>query len=68
MKEGGVMNDARQRDWLSITEAVQRFPVGRTLLYQEIAKGTLPHIKVGGKILIPADAFDRLLQEQANHN
>ena len=62
------MNEARQREWLSITQAVHRFPIGRTLLYQEIAKGTLPHIKVGGKILIPADAFDRLLQEQGNDN
>lgn len=60
------MNDARQREWLSITQAVERFPIGRTLLYQEIAKGTLPHIKLGGKILIPADAFERLLEDQGN--
>ncbi len=60
------MNNARQREWLSITEVIERFPVGRTLLYQEVANGTLPHIKLGGKILIPADVFDRLIKAKAD--
>ena len=60
------MTNATYQEWLSVTQAVERFPIGRTLIYQEIAKGILPHIKVGGKILIPADAFDRLLEAQAD--
>ena len=55
------MTNATQ-EWLSVTQAVERFPVGRTLIYQEIAKGVLPHIKLGGKILIRADALDTLLE------
>ena len=35
---------------------------GRNLMYDWLAEGKLPHIRIGRKILIPADAFERMLK------
>lgn len=34
-------------------------------LYRLIKQGDLPHVKLGGRILIPQDALDRMMEEQA---
>jgi excisionase family DNA binding protein len=36
--------------------------VGRTATYDALRRGELPHIRLGRKILIPEDAFDRMLE------
>lgn len=41
---------------------------GRNTLYAWLAEGKLPHIQIGRKILIPSDAFDRMLAAEANAN
>ena len=36
--------------------------VAKNLVYSEIAKGTIPSIRVGRKILIPANCLEQLLR------
>ena len=50
------------KEWLSVSEFLTRYPgkVSRNKLYECIKKGIVPHIKLG-KILIPADALERIL-------
>jgi len=38
--------------------------IGKTMLYEALHQKTIPSIKVGGKFLIPADAFDRVLESE----
>ncbi len=35
--------------------------IGRTLLYEAIRRGEVPHVRVGRRILLPRDALDRML-------
>ena len=57
------MSTAEQREWLTIKEFRSRFPqFGVNLTYDAVRRGELPSIKVGGKILIPSDALDILLE------
>ncbi len=35
--------------------------VAKNLIYSEISKGTIPSIRVGRKILIPANCLEQLL-------
>ena len=59
------MENTTQIRWLTVAEFRGRFPqVGRSLVYEAVRRGELPSIKIGGKILIPSDALDRLLEEQ----
>ncbi len=55
------------RDWLTPTVFLARHKgkFGRNTLYNWLAEGKLPHIQIGRKILIPSDAFDRMLAGQA---
>ena len=41
----------------SINEACQATSLGRTTIYNHIAAGRLPVIRVGGRTIIPADAL-----------
>ena len=60
------MSTTTRREWLTIKEFRVRFPqFGANLTYEAVRRGELPSIKVGGKILIPSDALDQLLDAKA---
>ena len=48
-------------EWLTVREFCQRFRLSSTLIYQQVNVGSIPSIRVGGKILIRSDALDTLL-------
>tara|TARA_Y100000310_G_scaffold236412_1_gene239580 strand:+ start:536 stop:733 length:198 start_codon:yes stop_codon:yes gene_type:complete len=57
------MKDNPNREWLTVAEFLRAFPqMSRTLTYGSIQKGRIPSIKIGGKILVPSDALDMLLE------
>ena len=62
------MTTKTQDEWLSPTEFLTRHrgKFARNLLYDWLAEDKLPHIRIGRKILIPVDAFDRMLEAQAS--
>jgi excisionase family DNA binding protein len=52
-----------EREWLTVREFKGRNPnLGRNLIYEQVRTGKLPSIRVGGRILIPSDALDQLLE------
>ena len=53
--------------WLTVNEflTAQQGRIGRSSLYERIHEGSIAHIRIGRKILIAADALDRLLEQQA---
>jgi hypothetical protein len=59
---------SNESEWLSPSEflALHRGKFGRNSLYDWLAEGKLPHLKINRKIFIPADAFSRMLSEQSN--
>ena len=59
------MTKVELRKWFTVAEFRRIYPqIGRTLVYESIRNRRLPSVKIGGKILIPSDALDRLLEEQ----
>jgi hypothetical protein len=57
-------NDARA--YMSVDEfwrtARERgAPISRGVAYDAIRRGLLPHVRLGRRIVVPADALDRLL-------
>ena len=49
--------------WLSVNEFLDAHKghIGRSSLYERIRMGQISHVRIGKKILIAADALDRLL-------
>lgn len=47
----------------SVFLARHKGQIGRNTLYNWLAEDKLRHIRVGRKILIPSDAFERMLAE-----
>ena len=58
--------ELNQLEWLSPAEFLARHHgrFGRNTLYNWLAENKLPHLSIGRKILIPADAFARMLAAQ----
>ena len=51
------------RATLSVAEAGERLGVSRNLAYEAARRGEIPTIKIGGRILVPVAAFNRMLEE-----
>ncbi len=59
------MENTAQIHWLTVSEFRGRFPqMGRSLIYEAVRRGELSSVKIGGKILIPSNALDRLFEQQ----
>ena len=46
---------------VSVTEAAELLGVGRTLAYDLVARGVLPSVRLGRRVVIPRHALDELL-------
>lgn len=58
---------------VSVEQAAQALGIGRSLAYEQIASGALPHVKVGRRTLVPTQALhewvsERLLATRAGYN
>lgn len=60
--EGEGENRPVQRLTYSVDEAAELLGISRTLAYDAIRKGEIPHIKIGKRILIPRVGVDELLR------
>lgn len=49
----------------TVPEAAQRLGIGRNQAYQAAKRGELPVLRVGGRLLVPREALDRMLAEAA---
>ena len=49
---------------LTVPEAARRLPLGRTLVYELIATGSLPSLKIGRARRIPASALEQWVTGQ----
>ena len=54
----------RDHEWLTVREFTERYKLGKNLVYESVRDSRIPSIRVGGKILIPSDALDRLLEDR----
>ena len=57
-----------ERVTLSVTEAAQRLGIGRNLAYEAVQRGEIPSIRVGGRILVPLAALEKLLEGPGTPN
>ncbi|MGI9301516.1 MAG: helix-turn-helix domain-containing protein [Gammaproteobacteria bacterium] len=46
---------------LTVTEAARRLGIGRNQAYAGVKDGSIPSIRVGGRIIVPEPALNRLL-------
>ncbi len=60
-----------QKVWevlLTVDEAAKRLALGRTMVYELIANGTLQSLKIGRARRIPASSLDRWVMQQIEDN
>ena len=46
---------------LTVPEAAKLLGIGRNLCYERVKSGELPSLRLGGRVVIPKAALDRLL-------
>ena len=53
----------RRKKVLTIDEGCQALGLSRGSLYRAVARGQIPSLRIGRRLVIPVAALDRLLQE-----
>jgi excisionase family DNA binding protein len=48
---------------LSVPETAALLGISRALAYQLVARGELPSLRLGGRILVPRQALERLISD-----
>ena len=56
------MNEKTEAVTMSVPEAGRRLGIGRNSAYDAAARGELPTIKIGRRLLVPRAAFERMLE------
>lgn len=46
--------------WLTVSQVANLMPISIQSVYRAIRKGDIPSIRIGGRILVPRAALDRL--------
>ena len=47
---------------VSVVEAARILGIGKNLAYDGVARGEIPSVRVGGRILVPLSALDKMLE------
>jgi excisionase family DNA binding protein len=55
-------SEVRGRATVSIVDAARRLGIGRNQAYAAAARGEIPVIKIGKRLLVPKAALDRMLE------
>ena len=50
--------------FISVREFTKRHGLSRNLIYEQLRKGALPSVRLGGRILIPTDALQQMMERQ----
>ena len=50
--------------FISVREFTKRHGLSRNLVYEQLHKGVLPSVRLGGRILIPIDALQQMIERQ----
>ena len=58
----GYMTAAEQPTVLTVDQVAHRLGVSRDTVYRAAKRGEVPSIRVGRRLLVPADAFERLMR------
>lgn len=59
---GEVPEEAPRRLTLTVEEAATTLGISRAFAYESVARGDIPSIRIGRRILIPKVALERLLE------
>jgi excisionase family DNA binding protein len=62
-REANRRASSRERWTLTVTEAAVLLGVGRNTCYAAIARGELPAVRLGRRLLVPRIALEKLLAE-----
>ena len=55
-----AQNETSERLALTVPETLEVLPISKNSIYAAIKAGTLPSVKIGGKILIPRHALEKM--------
>ena len=50
--------------FISVREFTKRHGLSRNLVYEQLHKGVLPSVRLGGRVLIPVDALQQMMERQ----
>ncbi len=55
------MADNSERKTLTVAEAAKELGLGKNAAYEGVRSGQIPSVRIGGRILVPRVALDRML-------
>jgi excisionase family DNA binding protein len=65
LARGATFTDAgRRRLAIRVDEAARLLGLSRAMVYQMVARGELPHVRVGRAVIIPVKALEEWLESR----
>jgi len=64
--EGGVVSEVGERLTVTVEEAAVMLGISRTLAYELVRRGELPHLRLARRIVMSRRAVERLI-DSAEH-
>jgi excisionase family DNA binding protein len=61
--EEDVMDQNPQSMTMSVTDAAKRLGISRAFAYELVARGALPCLRFGRRVVVPRKALERLIDE-----
>jgi excisionase family DNA binding protein len=52
---------------LDVPDAARLLGIGRAAAYEGVRRGEIPHVRIGGRILIPRAALEEMLADVGQH-
>jgi excisionase family DNA binding protein len=56
-----MQNRAMRADTMSAAEAARRLGIGKSSLYEALARGEVPGLRIGGRWVVPRARFERFM-------
>jgi excisionase family DNA binding protein len=62
MEVDAVEREGHERATRTVEEAAEILGIGRSAAYAAVARGELPALRIGRRLVVPSEALDRLLR------
>jgi excisionase family DNA binding protein len=59
--KGGPVMDSRPKLTMTVEQAASQLGISRTLAYELVRRGELPHLRLGSRIVVPRRALEALV-------
>lgn len=56
-------NEVKEKEYYTPSDVAERLPISKLSVYKAIQRGEIHSVRIGKKIIIPAESFRKIFQD-----